>query len=264
MKYAKLFIFSAAAMVSSVVLRCLQLVFLTDPKSGFFVSGSEGLGNALSVITILLIALTCGMALFAKPEAIRTQPTPSPILGCAALLAGISHLMEPFLNGISMPSVPTWMTLLRLLMILAAGGVFCWFGVAHLMNLDPRYPLCLVLILSWIVRLMSTFISFTGMSNISENLYDVLMLILTLAFFLIQGKTLCGVSRKRHPTLLLALGLAAVLCTAVSALPGMIVSFTSNTELTHIPTDNPISAIFTALYICVYLVNLCRDIPQNT
>lgn len=263
MKYVKLFIFSAAALVSAVILRCLQLIFLTDPQSGFFISGSEGLGNSLSVITVLLIALTGAMALFAKPESIRTRPVPSPVLGCAALLAGISHFMEPFLNGISMPSVPGWMAVLRLLMILAAGGVFCWFGIAHLMDLDPRYPLSLVLIVSWVVRLMSTFISFTGMSNISENLYDVLMLILTLAFFLTQGKSLCGISQKHQPTLLLATGLSAVLCTAVSALPGMIVSFTSNTELAHIPTDNPISAIFTALYIGVYLVNLCREFRKK-
>ncbi len=263
MKYTKLFIFSIAALISSVILRCLQLVFLTDPKSGFFKSGSEGLGNTLSVITILLITFTALMALFAKQEEIIAKPTLTPFFGCVSLLTGISHLMEPMLNGITMPSVPMWMTILRLLMILAAGGVFCWFGIAVFTNSDPRFPLSIVLIVSWIVRLMSTFISFTGMSNISENLYDVLMLILTLSFFLVQGKILCGIPQRNTNGFLLATGISAILCTAVSAAPGIIVSLVSKTELTHIPTDNPISAIFTALYIAVYLVNVCRETKQN-
>lgn len=252
------------ALISVVIVRFIQLFFLTDFETGFFLKGMESIGTALSVFTVVIIALSSVIALTSKPEKIFLIPNRSIVLGCTALLAGIANICEPiFWSGGLSDATPPWLLALRFTMIISAGGVLCWFGFAHILNLEPHYSLSVVLVIAWIARLMSTFISFTGMSNISENLYDVLMLIMMLLFFLAQGKALCDIPIKKKSIKLLAIGIPAVLCTAASALPGLLISLLGKENLAHHPIDHPIVASLTALYVAVYLVNICIDSKEN-
>lgn len=264
MKYLKLHIYAAMALISVVIVRCIQLIFLTDFETGFFMQGMESIGTALSVFIALIIALSSALSLTSKQEKMFIIPNRSIVLGCVALLAGIANICEPiFFSGGLSDATPPWLLALRFIMIISAGGVLCWFGFAHLFNLEPNYNLSVILVIAWVIRLMSTFISFTGMSNISENLYDVLMLIMMLLFFLFQGKALCGIRKKNQGRKLLAIGIPAVLCTAASALPGLIISILGKENLIHHPIDHPIVASLTALYVAVYLVNICIDSAEN-
>lgn len=252
------------ALISVIVVRFIQLFFLTDFKTGFFLKGMESIGTALSVFTVVIIALSSILVLTSKPEKILLIPNRSIVLGCTALLAGIANMCEPiFWSGGLSEATPPWLVALRFIMIISAGGVLCWFGFAHILDLEPNYALSTVLVIAWVVRLMSTFISFTGMSNISENLYDVLMLIMMLLFFLAQGKALCDIRVKNQNIKLLAIGIPAVLCTATSALPGMIMALLGKENLPHNPIDHPIVASLTAVYVAVYLVNICIDSKES-
>ncbi len=263
MKHTKIFIFSAFAAISVVVLRCIQIFFITDPKTGFFLENMEEIGTALTLFTVAMIALSSVLIFLFKKEDINPIPTNSSVLGCTALLAGLAHFIEPIISDADLTTLPSALAGLRFIMILAAGGVFCWFGIAMLRNKAFPYSLFTVLIISWVVRLMSTFISYTGMSNISENFYDVLMLITTLVFILIQGKALYGLTRGKNSRALISTGIGAVLCTTTSALPCIIVSLFSEENISHTPVDNPVTGIYTAAFITAYLVNICKNSAKN-
>ena len=258
MKYLKLFLYSALAIISVSVIRCIQLMILTDAKTGFFVDGMESLGIALSVITVVIIAISSVLALASKKTEVYPIPDRSIVLGIVSLLAGIANLIEPVFSTNVFYTVPSWLIALRLIAVFLTGLIFCWFGISHILDLNPHYSLSVIFVIAWIVRLMSTFISFTGMSNISENLYDVLMLITMLLFFLTHSKALCGIKKKCHTQRILAIGFPAVLCTIASAIPNIAMFFAKGTNA-HYPTDNPVTAIFTALYVAVYLVKICID-----
>lgn len=258
MKHLKVFIFSGFALVSVVALRLIQLIFLTDSKTGFFKSGMEGIGTALMIFSVVLIAVSALLVLLFKKEKINPVPKQSTLLGCAAIFAGIAHLTEPVIYKADLSSVPDILMGLRLIMLIAAGGVFCLFGLTVILNLKPRFGLTTVLIIAWVVRLMSTFISFTGMSNISENLYDVLMLVMSLIFMLYFGKAICGLSKDEYQLKVIISGVSAVLFTAASALPAVILSFTNSAAITHAPIDSPVTGLFTAFFIAVYLINICK------
>lgn len=259
MKHLKVFIFAAFALISAVTVRTIQLLFLTDSKTGFYKEGMETIGTTLMVILVAVIAIASLFIFLFEKKSINAAPSSSALLGCAALFAGIANFAEPFLNEVSFSAVPPMLLGLRTVMILAAGAVFCWFGIAILFDTNIRPGLSIVLIITWVVRLMSSFICFTGMSNISENLYDVLMLISTLVFLLIFGKAICGLSDSHTNRKLIASGIAAVLFTAASSIPCIIAYLASDFAFIHIPVDSPVTGVFTAFFITVYLLDICKN-----
>lgn len=258
MKHIKIFIFSAFALVSAVTIRTIQLLFLTDSKTGFYKEGMETLGTALMLVLVAVIAIASFLVFLFDKEKINSQPSNSAILGCAALFAGIANIAEPFISTASLSTVPTLMVGARTVMIIVSGLVFCWFGIAILFDSNKFPALSILLIITWVVRLMSSFICFTRMSNISENLYDVLMLISTLIFLLIFGKTFCGISKSETNRKLIAMGIAAVLFTAASSIPCLIAYMASDFAFIHIPVDSPVTGLFMAFFMSVYLLDICK------
>lgn len=259
MKNLKVFIFSAFALVSAVALRTIQLLFFTDSKTGFYKEGLEVVGTTLMVILVAVIAIASLLIFLFEKKKVNPAPSSSALLGCAALFAGIANFAEPFLGEVSLSSVPPTLLGLRMVLIFASGAVLCWFGIAILFDAKLHPALSIVLIVTWVVRLMSSFICFTRMSNISENLYDVLMLISTLVFMLIFGKAICGFSTSETNRKLIASGIAAVLFTAASSIPCIIAYLTSDFAFIHIPVDSPITGLFTAFFIAVYLIDICKN-----
>lgn len=257
MKYQRLFVFSFFSLISVVAIRCIQLIFLTDITTGFFKTGLEGMGTALTVFLVALIALSTMMIFLSKKEKIDPIPSPSYFLGGTLILAGLAHIIEPLLGTEALTTVPEILLKLRLIMLPVAGIVFIYFGLAVILEKNPHFGLSVFLVLSLVIRLMTSFISFTGMSNISENMFDVLMLIFTLIFILIFGKAICGISRSTSYRRLIAVGITAMLFTAASSLPSIIVSLFGVT-VNHTPIDSPVTGIFTALFIIAYLLNICK------
>ncbi len=264
MKYGKLIFFSAVALISTVTIRFLQLLFLTDLKSGFFLENCQEIGTYLSIWIALFIAVTALLAYITGADRILPFFGRSNALFLVALLAGVTQIGDALFGQTALPLVPTWMLFLRWLCILACGLTFLWFGLSGFFGWKPYAPLSMVFVVAWIIRLITTFIGFSGMSNISENLYDVMMLIFTLLFFLSHGRVLCGIARKREMQTLLVTGVSAVLCTAVSAVPNIVMPLIRHENLAHTPTDHPIPCLFTALYIAVFLVKISRDTVKNT
>lgn len=259
MKHLKIFIFAAVALVSAVILRTIQLIILTDSKSGFYKEGLEGIGITIMVVLVGIIAFASLLIFLFDKKELSTAPSSSVILGTAALFAGIANFIEPFINTVTLTAVPEFLLGLRVIMILASAAAFCWLGAAILFNKKIHPELSIVFIVAWVVRLMSTFICFTGMSNISENLYDVLMLISTLVFFLFFGKSICSISKSTTNRKLVATGIAAVLFTAVSSIPCLITYIVGDFTFVHTPIDNPITGLFMAFFIAVYLVDICKN-----
>lgn len=262
MKHIKIFVFSAFALVSAITVRTIQLLFLTDSKTGFYKEGMETIGTALMVLLIAVIAVASTLIFMFNKEKISPKPSSSALLGCAALFAGIANVAEPFLNEISLSTVPTLLLGFRTVIIIAAGAVLCWYGLAILFGAKLHASLSIILVIAWVIRLMSSFICFTRMSNISENLYDVLMLISTLVFLLLFGKSVCRISQSETNRKLIAAGIAAVLFTAASSVPCIIAYLASDFAFIHIPVDSPITGLFMAFFIAVYLVDICKKKAQ--
>lgn len=258
MKHLKIFIFSAFTLISTVVLRTVQLIFLTDAKTGFFKDGMEGMGTMIMAIIIGVIAVSSLLVFVFKKENLNPTPSSSLFLGCAALFAGIANLAEPFVSQIYLNAVPQLLIVLRLILIVLTGLTFCWFGISILFGAKFKPALSIIPVIAYVIRLMSSFICFTGMSNISENLYDVLMLISTLFFLLLFGKAVCGLTESTSHRKLFGCAIAAILFSAASSIPCLIVYFSGNSGFVRIPVDSPVTGLFMAIFISTYLVDICK------
>jgi hypothetical protein len=258
LKNTKIFVFSAFALISAVILRTIQLLFLTDSVTGFYKEGLEALGTSLMVVIVLVIAISSFLIFLFEKQKVSAMPSNSILLGCSALFAGLANLFEIFFNQASLSTVPAFLLGLRVILILASAVVLCWFGISILFGKSIRPAFSIVLVVTWVIRLMSSFICFTGMSNISENLYDVLMLISTLVFFLFFGKAICKISNSSTNRGVIATGIAAVLFTAVSSIPCLIAYMAGDFAFVHVPIDSPVTGLFMTFFISVYLVDICK------
>ncbi len=258
MKHLGLLIFSGISFFLIIAARCVQLLFLTDSNNGFFIDGYEGIGAAITVFTAVLTIICAFSIFFFKKEKIDPIPASSIPLGCAAILLGVSNIIEPFINKIEIVAIPTVILTLRFIFIILSGIVFIMFGFSVILEKNPKFELSVIWVISWVLRLMTTFIGFSGMSNISENLYDVLMLVASLIFMLFFSKAICGILKSTHYRKLIATGISAVLFTASSAIPCLITTLFINTKFIHTPIDSPVTGIFTSLFIFLYLLNICK------
>ena len=258
MKNIKIFVFSAFALVSTVIIRAIQLLFLTDFKTGFYKEGMETLGSGLMAFLVITITLASSLIFTSKTQRLISNPS-STLLSASMLFAGLANIVEPFFGSSSLSAVPVAFLGIRTILVVLSGFVFCYFAIAMLTERKPNSALSIVLVISWVARLMTSFICFSKMSNISENLYDILMLVFTLIFIHLFGKTVCGIGAGKTNKLLFASGIAAVLFSAASSIPFIIAQFFEQVKIVHTPTDNPITGLFMAFFISVYLVEISRE-----
>ena len=264
MKNLKFLIYGAIALVSVTVLRCFQIAALINPENGFFLDGYEGLGTLLTSAVILIVAIGAVLGLFTKTENIATDPKPNGVLGGAALLVGVAQISEPITLFAPSYEISPILNILKFVFIGLSGIYFCYFGVMNLLGNKPKPHLSIVLVISTILRLITTFISFTGMANISDNVYDLLALAATLLFMLFYSKSLVGIKFKPGKNAVFASGMTAVLLNTAAVLPRIIMTVMGAKQYAHIQVDNTVSVIFLTVYIVVYLVIISKEPKNNT
>lgn len=254
MKNLKSLIFGLLALISIVVVRCLQIVLLTNPENGFFYDRCEGIGSLLTATVIVIVAAAALLCFFSKNTDINLIPSKNTALGIAALLAGAAQISEPFSQSTALQNIPSALTFLRTVFILCSGFYFCYLGILTILGVKPKYSFSAIPVIAWILRLVVTFISFTGMSNISDNLYDVLTLGAITVFLLLQGKVFCKIEVKSASSYIYTSAMVAVLFTAVAIIPRFVVAVSGTEEYSHLQVDSTLSLFFTAVYIAVYLI----------
>ena len=91
MKHTKIFVFSAFALVSSVIIRTIQLIFLTDSVTGFYKDGLETFGTTLMIMLVLIIAIASFLVFLFEKKEVFVTPSSSILVGSSALFAGIAN-----------------------------------------------------------------------------------------------------------------------------------------------------------------------------
>ena len=263
MKNINFFIYGLVAIISVTILRCFQIGNLINPENGFFLDGYEGLGALLTSVVVLIVAVGTVLGLFTNTKDISTSPKPNSILGGAALLVGVSQLSEPFTLFAASYEISPIIYILKLAFIGLSGLYFCYFGVMNILGIRPKPHLSLIAVVSTILRLIAAFMSFTGMANISDNVYDLLALTATLLFMLFYSKSLVGIEFKSGKTAVFMSGITAVLLNTAAVLPRIIMTMVGAKQYAHIQVDSNISVIFLTLYIAVYLVVISKKTANN-
>lgn len=259
LKNIKLYIFCAVSLICIVAARFIQIVFLTDTKTGFFIEGLESTGTLLSAFVIIVIAAAAALSLIFKSSKEFKYPGYSAFMGFSSLICGLAQIAEPFFTKSPALLTAGALVAVRDVFIVISGAMFCYLAYCLFTGVNAKNITFAVFVISWVLRLLVTFISFTRMSNISDNIYDVIMLVFTLSFFLLQGKLVCNIKVKNSVKAIRAVGIAAIASTAAAAVPSEIVILSGIKNYERTSLESPITGIFTAVYIAACLFNISKS-----
>ncbi len=236
---------------------------MTDQKTGFFLENFGTIGYVFTAFIVVSTAL-CGVV-GALVETKNLKPVPSSgfFFGICAFLLGVAQIFEAFTKNYALLNLPTIISLLRTASIFCSGAAFCYLGVCILSKKSCDFKVISVSVVAWVFKVMSTFICFSGMSNISDNLYDLLALCVTLLFLLAHSKTLCGINSEKNKKLIFPLGSISVLVLITSVFPRIIATFFNNSNYIHQRIDSPLVSLFMILYIISYLLNISFSNEKN-
>ena len=218
MKQLKTGVTFITAVVVSCVVRVCQILFMTDPATGFYFPRYETLGLLLTLLYVALFAATAvlsfleirGCAKFRNVSVFRT---------IALFLAAIAVLGQ-------IPSALSASPLIAAIQIVLALGAAAFFaaeapeGVLPIkIKAEYRQWLSIFPVCFWLVRTLLAFSHYMTVANISENIFDLSAMGFLCLFFLLYGKSVNGVDGKKTVRLLVPSGLCASMLCFVCSVP---------------------------------------------
>lgn len=235
-------------------IRVSQLMFMTDPLTGFYYESYEATGDILNIILIAAAVFITVFCLLIKQNDEVKAPIPNNFLGVAQIMLGVCLLIEPlFITDLPM-SVPIFLKHIKTISIFASGIIFIVLGFLNFIGKKPNYLLIVVPTISYVVRLLVTFICYTGMSGIDSNIYEIVNLCISLAFLHFSSKILCDVYTNRTRNFTKVCAYLSILTTSMCSIPQMIFIIINHSGV-HSAVDSIITNLFFMLYVVAFLVS---------
>lgn len=233
--------------------RTVQLLYMTEPATGFFKQDMAGLGIAMGVVLGAALAAVLVLCRCLRPEA-RPRPERNIPLAVVSFLLAAVQLYEAAAvmltdAGLGIGDV------LHMLLLFGSIAFFAMLGVSSISYLPLPHILTLLPVLLWGFRLITAFTHYTGIASIAENILDIAMLCFSLFFMLEQGKFLCGDEKKPGRWLLAGGVCTAVLC-AAATLPRYILAICGQGSLIHDGAMPNFTDLVLAVYIIVFAASL--------
>lgn len=252
----------AIAFVLVNLIRIYQLVVLTDPITGFYYDKQESLATLLTFVILGIAVVLIALSIITKQRNKIAMVKPNDFLGISQIMLGVSFAVEP-LFILNLPAtVPQVLQTIKTALIFTSGATFIVLGFLNFIGKKPNYILTIVPTLSYIARVLVTFICYTGMSGISQNHFEIINLCCILAFLHYSSKILCNVSTKRTSLLTCISAVAAILSATLCSIPTMvakILGFSGN----HVAVDSIITNLFIVIYIVAFLISKKQEAETN-
>lgn len=208
-----------------IIMRTLEEMFIINPVSGFYKKGLSWFGIITGVISLLLIGslvFFCGL----------NTPVRKKLKAPGIYMAVWSFLMAAILLSTVAVSVVnnahaasfTAISFLEAVISMLGAAFFVLYGISGIINFQIPAYLPVFLLPLWIYRLAYTFFSLTGMANIADNIYTILMLCASTVFYLFIAKAMSGISVKNNLSVGIPVGLAASILSFVCTVPRFIIT----------------------------------------
>lgn len=257
-----LFIFIAAVLVT-LPIRVYQMLYVIDDATGFFKEGSMSVPILTVLLVMALAAILVSAFLSGDLFAGAILPRKRTVGGIAALAMGVMLLLSS-LNGsvvqLGRGVVTVQQTVYFVFSIITAGA-FLLMGVNFIMG--KGYALngvfALVPVIWACVRLTKQFLEFTTIANISENLYDILMLVFTVLFLFYHAKVLAGMSARKSLDRAVGFGLCAALFAILCTIPRFVLTLNNGGERLGATAQPTLLDLVLAVYIVIMVATLLVD-----
>lgn len=272
MKAKKILILFFIALPVLIFGRFIQLFSLIDPTTGFFLDDQMQFNTFITAVLISVPVLFLLLSYFKNDykKSFSFQSTGS---GIVSLLFGFVFLIESAYIAISGQLftlsnengyfVFSFQSFLYMLLCIFSALCFCMQAIGCFSGEKKGRFLMIFPVIAWIYRLISSFISFSGIANISENIIEIFMLCSSLIFLLAQGKVINEIDCKKNIRTATAFGLVSACLCAVSTFPRYILLILGRTDLLH---EGKIGSILDAglfIYILCFLFSALKKESES-
>ncbi len=257
MKQGKIWAVFSLSTAVAVVLRLLQSAFFIDTETGFSKSG--GANTAVLVVTYSLIVI-CAVAVFIVTTFLSNlQPIHAPDikshkgLAVAAFLQAIYGLYT--LASVSLDGLKGSNIIYALLLLLNV-VFFCIYSISSFADIKLSPLLSLMPVFSSLFVLISNFLSYNGVANISENILSIFFMCLQTVFYLYHAKIICDTETRRSCRLILPIGCFTAFCGFICTVPQILLYTVGGSAVLHNSGATELGFLFTAIYATTFITSL--------
>lgn len=257
MKQGKIWAIFSFSTAIAVVLRLLQTAFFIDNETGFSKSG--GTNTAVLAITYGIIVI-CAVAVFIATTFLSNlQPIHAPDIKTHKGLAVTAFLQAIYglytLASVSVDGLRGSNTVYAVLLLLNV-VFFCLYGISAFADIKLTPLLSLMPIFSSLFVLISKFLSYNGVANISENILSIFFMCLQTVFYLYHAKIICDTESRRSCRLILPIGCFTAFCGLICTLPQIMLYTVGGSEVLHNSGATELGFLFTAIYAIAFITSL--------
>lgn len=261
--YYSLFAIMVLGVLAAIPLRTCLILYAIDPKTGFYVAGSQ-LVSALNILLIILTALLVLPLLFIKQKGSAPSLKKSMPLGIMAGLLAISMAFDAIVSFgnvfVSNAGAGQFITALSEVFAVIFFAVFASKLTTGNIEKEEAHSLTLAALVPIIwaaLTLIVTFMHYTTIANISEYLFDVLKMVFILLFLYYHARTVGRMPNGKEIKGLFMMGLPAVLFSLVATLPYYIAHIVDSSK-GQFPQPGSIVYVVFSVYILFTLVDVIK------
>ncbi len=257
MKKKSVWIVLAAALLIAVPARLYQMFFLMDKETGFYTDSGLTTGIVSVVLlvgTVLLIVL--GRMDKDAPE--TYQPIRSRSTAVIGVLTGLGLILEGLVSAVSGGEENSVMLLILSLAGMVTGVVLILtaYDFSTGSNRFTKYPLLALVPPIWgCTALVTLFISYVAVANVTENIFNTFTVAFLLLFLFAQAKMIAGVEEKKSGQMVSIFGLPAILFCLVTGIPGTTGALAGLREVGFFPVGLHFVDVLMAFYLIAFLTS---------
>lgn len=246
------FLITIVILCITIPMRVILVRSYTDPLTGFYTGAYTSAVLALNLI-LVVGALILLVPLFIPKQAVPTVSLPqqNTALGVLSGLGALALLAASVGQFASLVTTNTSGGLfLDALFTIAAAAYFAVQARALFSGRRPHAMAVLLPVVWATVHLVVSWMHYTTVTNVPNQLFDVLKMVAFMLFWYYHARLMSGVSNGREYRGVLSFGLLAVCFGLLSAVPPLLVRLSDGTTASFSMTDS-LATVVLCLYILV-------------
>lgn len=236
-------------------------MFMTDSETGFYYDRYENMSNIFTTVVVIAVIIMLLLNLFNKQKVKIATPKPNTFFGISQIMLGVCLAIEPLFVNELPATVPAVLKTAKVILVVLAGVCFVVLGFLNFIDKKPNYILLIIPTLSYIFRLLVTFLCYTGMSGIASNIYEIVNLCFILGFLHFSSKILCDVKGKNTEAITSSFAFLTLISSSVCSIPTMITIIFGNVGV-HLSVDSIITNLFMTIYVFAFLISKKQEVEE--
>ncbi len=250
-KQSYLYFFIATA--SAIALRTLMLFFTIDTASGFIKTEYSVIATVMMAVIAVAVILVFVFALLTKSTAEHTMPK-SAVFKIASPILAVVILYDTFFSTMDY-SLTAWQRSAEFILAVVAAASLIAFAITEFFDIQIPPLFTAAPILFWFIRLIIIFTSFSTLSNIPDNIFELAALCMILVASLQFSKLVCTELSPMKQTVVFATALSTASICFITSIPRAIVTLSENAHVLH-RNDLPIMTTLVAgIYFLLFALS---------